>query len=50
MNYVKRTENQEIYIDLCSLSNLNNLKNNLSIDIDRLKAYSALFSSIENIL
>ena len=34
----QRTENQEIYIDLCSLSNLNNLKNNLSIDIDRLKA------------
>jgi hypothetical protein len=33
----KRTENQEIYIDLCSLPNLDNLKNNLLVDIDRLK-------------
>ena len=33
----KRTENQEIYIDLCSLSNLDNLKNNLIVDVDRLK-------------
>ena len=30
-------ENQEIYIDLCSLSNLDNIKNNLSVDIERLK-------------
>ena len=33
----KRTDNQEIYIDLCSISNLNNLKNNLAVDIDKLK-------------
>ena len=29
----QRTENLEIYIDLCSLSNFDNLKNNLSVDI-----------------
>ena len=33
----QRTENLEIYIDLCSLSNFDNLKNNLSVDIERLK-------------
>ena len=33
----QRNENQEIYIDLCSLSNLDNFQNILSIDIDRLK-------------
>ena len=33
----QRKENQEIYIDLCSFSNLDNLQNNLSIDIDKLK-------------
>ena len=33
----QRTDNQEIYIDLCSISNLDNLNNKLAVDIYKLK-------------